>query len=171
MGAYINGKETTLALALASVGGSGGIEIVEIAEGVDVSTVSSFKYSEDVNGNPLTCNKFRFILSAPNCTKDASFLDVYINGIEVLRTYYYNNKKFTLDFVAHPKYVEATLYNSDIGGSGTYTHNIGGEVFRFITELSADITNAEKTIELSFNYGLNEPAWGEGATLWGYGVK
>lgn len=156
----------------ASGGGTNGEKIVEIANGVDVSTVSSFSYSTDMDGNPLKANRFSIMLNAPNVTKDDAWVEMTVNGITVLRMYYYKNKKINLRTIIHPTYCEHILYLSEnIGLNGAYVGRNESQygVVRFVGAIDHDFTEAEKTIVLKYNHGINDPTWGDNAKLWMWG--
>ena len=156
----------------ASGGGTNGEKIVEIANGVDVSTVSSFSYSTDMDGNPLKANRFSIMLNAPNATKDDAWVEMTVNGITVLRMYYYKNKKINLRTIIHPTYCEHILYLSAINGlNGAYVGSNESQygVLRFVGAIDQDLTKAEKTIILKYNHGINDPTWGDNAKLWMWG--
>ena len=156
----------------ASGGGTNGEKIVEIANGVDVSTVSSFSYSTDMDGNPLKANRFSIMLNAPNATKDDAWVEMTVNGITVLRMYYYKNKKINLRTIIHPTYCEHILYLSAINGlNGAYVGSNESQygVVRFVGAIDQDLTKAEKTIILKYNHGINDPTWGDNAKLWMWG--
>lgn len=155
-------------------GGSGGTGggIVEIANNADVSAVSSFSYSKDIDGNPLKVNDFWIVLDAPNNPRDVAWVDLLVNGVQLISICYYRNKQINLHTVIHKDYCEHTMYLSP-------KHVLSGEyivdraelygVHRFLGAIETDLTNAEKTIKLMFNYGINDPAWGENARLWMWG--
>ena len=156
----------------ASGGGTNGEKIVEIANGVDVSTVSSFSYSTDMDGNQLKANRFSIMLNAPNATKDDAWVEMTVNGIIVLRMFYYKNKKINLRTIIHPTYCEHILYLSAINGlNGAYIGSNEQQygVVRFVGAINQDLTKAEKTIILKYNHGINDPTWGDNAKLWMWG--
>lgn len=152
-------------------GASGGI--VEIASNADVSAVSSFSYSKDIDGNPLKVNDFWIVLDAPNISKNRNaWTTLSVNGVQLLNIYYYHNQKINLHTVIHKDYCEHTMYISPkYNLSGTYVGqgSQGLDVYRFLGTIGTDLTNAEKTISLKYNYGINDPAWGENAKLWMWG--
>lgn len=153
-------------------GSSGGI--VEIANNADVSAVSSFSYSKDIDGNPLKVNDFWIVLYAPNNTKDQAWVELLVNGVRLARCVYYRNKQINLHTVIHKNYCETTMYYSTrYAENCEYGYvaypNDDDDAIRFIGPVGSDFTNAEKTIKLTFNYGINDPAWGENARLWVWG--
>lgn len=157
-----------------AAGGSGtnGEKIVEIANGADVSAVSSFSYSTDMDGNPLKANRFSIMLNAPNATKDDAWVEMTVNGITVLRMYYYKNKKINLRTIIHPTYCEHILYlsvNNGLNGAYVGSNESQYGVVRFVGAIDQDLTKAEKTIILKYNYGINDPTWGDNAKLWMWG--
>jgi hypothetical protein len=154
-------------------GSGGGSGIVEIASAADVSAVSSFSYSQDIDGNPLKVNRFSIVLTAPNLSKnEQAWVVLTVNGKQLLRMVYYKNKKLNLHTVIHRDYCEHTLYLSQKEGlNGAYvgSNEQNWGTVRFLEEIDEDLTNVEKTISLTYNYGINDPAWGENAKLWIWG--
>lgn len=153
-------------------GGSGG-SVIEIASGVDVSAVSSFTYSTDINGNQLKCNRFRIMLLAPNLTdKEAAWLQIEVNGV-LLNVYNYKNKVWLADVIVHPSYIEYILSSNRVAVTtgNIYAESSANKIENiFLVSASTDNTNSNKTINCKFNYGINDPAWGDGAMLWIWGI-
>lgn len=153
-------------------GGSGG-SVIEIASGVDVSAVSSFTYSTDINGNQLKCNRFRIILLAPNLTdKEAAWLEIKVNDV-LLNVYNYKNKVWLADVIVHPSYIEYILSSNHVAVTtgSIYAESSANKIESiFLVSASTDNTNSNKTINCKFNYGINDPAWGDGAMLWIWGI-
>lgn len=63
---------------------------VEIANGVDVSAVSSFEYSVDLAGNAIKSNHLKLVLYAPNAAA-AKWLQFKFNDLSFNVYCYFNN--------------------------------------------------------------------------------
>ena len=143
---------------------------VEIANGVDVSAVSSFEYSADLAGNAIKSNRLKLVLSAPNATKQ-KWLRININDLS-LRVLCYFNNFWVCDIQIQKDFIYFTLGNCGFAttAEGTYTAANTNKIENtFVIETTTDYTNLDKTIACQYNYGINDPAWGESAKLWMWG--
>ena len=140
---------------------------VEIANGVDVRAVSSFEYSVDLAGNAIKSNHLKLVLSAPNASSSEKWLKFSINGI-TLSVMCYFNKFWICDIQILKEFIYITLGKSDFNNTYAPASNNKCE-YVYVIATTTDYTGLEKTIACQYNYGINDPAWGESAKLWIWG--
>ena len=144
---------------------------VEIANGVDVSAVSSFEYSVDLAGNAIKSNHLKVVLSAPNVDSIQKWVNIKINGFTIDILCYFNNF-WVCDIQILKDYICFTFGSGSLStaSSGNYAYNNKNKTeYTYVLETTTDYTGLEKTIACLYNYGINDPAWGDSAKLWIWG--
>ena len=144
---------------------------VEIANGVDVSAVSSFEYSVDLAGNAIKSNHFKLVLSAPNVTQKSRWLHIDINDLR-LEVYCYFCDFWVCDIKILKDFIHITLGKGGFSANAksNYSASNNNKIENtYVIATTTDYTGLEKTIACQFNYGINDPAWGDSAKLWIWG--
>ena len=144
---------------------------VEIANGVDVSAVSSFEYSVDLAGNAIKSNHLKLVLSAPNITDEQKWIHIKINDFQHAILCYFN-KFWVCDIQILKNYICITFGKGDFSTStsGNYAwKNANKAEYTYVLETTTDYTNLNKSITCLLDYGTNNILWGESAKLWIWG--
>lgn len=144
---------------------------VEIANGVDVSAVSSFVYSIDLAGNAIKSNHLKVVLSAPNVTKKERWLHIDINDLR-LEVYCYFCDFWVCDIKILKDFIHITLGKGGFSANAKSNYSAAGYnkiENTYVIATTTDYTGLEKTIACKYNHGINDPAWGDSAKLWVWG--
>lgn len=145
--------------------------VVEIANGVDVSAVSSAVYTMDISGNAIKSNHLKLVLSAPNITDEQKWIHIKINDFQHAILCYFN-KFWVCDIQILKNYICITFGKGDFSTStsGNYAWNSTNKAeYTYVLETTKDYTNLNKSIACLLDYGSNNILWGESAKLWIWG--
>lgn len=145
--------------------------VVEIANGVDVSAVSSAVYTMDISGKAIKSNHLKLVLSAPNITDEQKWIHIKINEFTLAILCYFN-KFWVCDIQILKNYICITFGKGGFSTSTSGNYAFAGTnktEYTYVLETTKDYTNLNKSITCLLDYGNNNILWGESAKLWIWG--